>query len=72
MKKLLLLFSLLLSINSFSQNIYWFDVIIDVDGGNASNVAELVTDYYSSIKIPEDCVWLLISFMIIEQHPFYN
>ena len=54
MKKLLLLFSLLLSINGFSQNIYWFDVIIDVDGGNASNVAELVTDYYSSIKIPED------------------
>ena len=54
MKKLLLLFSLLLSINGFSQNIYWFDVIIDVDGGNASNVAELVTDYYSSIKIPDD------------------
>ena len=54
MKKLLLLFSLLLSINGFSQNIYWFDVIIDVDGGNASNVAELITDYYSSIKIPED------------------
>ena len=54
MKKLLLLFSLLLSINGFSQNIYWFDVIIDVDGGNASNVTELVTDYYSSIKIPED------------------
>ena len=54
MKKILLLFSLLLSFNSFSQNIYWFDVIIDVDGGNASNVAELVTDYYSSIKIPED------------------
>ena len=54
MKKLLLLFSLLLSINGFSQNIYWFDVIIDVDGGNASNVAKLVTDYYSSIKIPED------------------
>ena len=54
MKKLLLLFSLLLSINGFSQNIYWFDVIIDVDGGNASNVGELVTDYYSSIKIPED------------------
>ena len=54
MKKLLIFFSLLLSINGFSQNIYWFDVIIDVDGGNASNVAELVTDYYSSIKIPED------------------
>ena len=54
MKKLLILFSLLLSINGFSQNIYWFDVIIDVDGGNASNVAELITDYYSSIKIPED------------------
>jgi len=54
MKKILLLFSLLLSFNSFSQNIYWFDVIIDVDRGNASNVAELVTDYYSSIKIPED------------------
>ena len=54
MKKLLLLFSLFISFTSFSQNIYWFDVTIDVDGGNASSVAELVTGYYSSIKIPED------------------
>ena len=54
MKKLLLLFSLLISFTGFSQNIYWFDVTIDVDGGNASSVEELVTDYYSSIKIPED------------------
>ena len=54
MKKLLLLFSLFISFTSFSQNIYWFDVTIDVDGGNASSVAELVTGYYSGIKIPED------------------
>jgi len=54
MKKLLLLFSLLMSFNSLSQNIYWYDVIIDVDGEDAANVAELVTDYYSSIDIPED------------------
>tara|TARA_A100001011_G_scaffold61475_1_gene61468 strand:- start:7811 stop:8491 length:681 start_codon:yes stop_codon:yes gene_type:complete len=54
MKKLLLLFSLLMSFNSVSQNIYWYDVIIDVDGEDAANVAELVTDYYSSIDIPED------------------
>tara|TARA_B100001027_G_scaffold101769_1_gene69923 strand:- start:1288 stop:1968 length:681 start_codon:yes stop_codon:yes gene_type:complete len=54
MKKLLLLFSLLISFNSLSQNIYWYDVIIDVDGEDAANVAELVTDYYSSIDIPED------------------
>ena len=46
--------SLFISFTSFSQNIYWFDVTIDVDGGNASSVAELVTGYYSSIKIPED------------------
>ncbi|MAW08745.1 MAG: hypothetical protein CBD60_00320 [Flavobacteriaceae bacterium TMED200] len=54
MKKLLLLFSLFISFTIFSQNIYWLDVTIDVDGGNASSVAELVTAYYSSIKIPED------------------
>ena len=54
MKKLLLLFSLLISFNSLSQNIYWYDVIIDVDGEDAANVAELVTDYYSNIDIPED------------------
>ncbi len=54
MKKLLLLFSLLMSFNSLCQNIYWYDVIIDVDGEDAANVAELVTDYYSSIDIPED------------------
>ena len=38
--------------NSFSQNIYWFDVIIDVDGGNASNVAELQTYAMPAIFIP--------------------
>tara|TARA_A100001015_G_scaffold303510_1_gene393273 strand:- start:136 stop:783 length:648 start_codon:yes stop_codon:yes gene_type:complete len=43
-----------MSFNSVSQNIYWYDVIIDVDGEDAANVAELVTDYYSSIDIPED------------------
>ena len=32
MKKLLLLFGLFISINSYSQNIYWYDVIIDVNG----------------------------------------
>ena len=54
MKKLLLLFSLLISFNGLSQKIYWYDVIIDVDGEDAANVAELVTDYYSSIDVPED------------------
>ena len=54
MKKLLLLFSLLISFNGLSQKIYWYDVIIDVDGEDAADVAELVTDYYSSIDVPED------------------
>ena len=54
MKKLLLLFGLFISINSYSQNIYWYDVIIDVNGEDAESVIELVTDYYSNIDIPKD------------------
>ena len=54
MKKILLLFCLFISINSYCQNIHWYDVIIDVNGEDAESVIELVTEYYSNIDIPKD------------------
>ena len=43
MKKLLLLFSLLISFNGLSQKIYLYHDIIDVDAEDAEEVTELVT-----------------------------
>ena len=48
MKKLILLFSLLLSSFAFSQNVFWYDVLLEVDSKNASTVAGLVDGFYSN------------------------
>tara|TARA_B100001250_G_scaffold331090_1_gene296126 strand:+ start:756 stop:1442 length:687 start_codon:yes stop_codon:yes gene_type:complete len=48
MKKIILLLSLLLSSFAFSQNIFWYDVLLEVDSKNASTVAGLVDGFYSN------------------------
>ena len=56
MKKLLLLFSFIAltatSLNAQNQ-VYWEDVHIVVEPGNATFVLGLMDDFYSSIEIPE-------------------
>ena len=48
MRNLILLFSFLFSSFVFSQNIFWYDVLLEVDGKNASTVAGLVDGFYSN------------------------
>ena len=48
MKKSILLLSLLVSSFVFSQNIFWYDVLLEVDSKNASTVAGLVDGFYSN------------------------
>ena len=44
MKNVFILFSILISSLTFSQNVFWYDVMLEVDGKNASTVASLVDD----------------------------
>ena len=48
MKKTLLFFSLLASSFLFSQNVYWYDVLLEVDSKDNSTVTNLVDDFYSN------------------------
>ena len=50
MKNVFILFSILISSLTFSQNVFWYDVMLEVDGKNASTVASLVDDFYSNHK----------------------
>ena len=48
MKKSILLLSLLVSSFVFSQNVFWYDVLLELDSKNASTVAGLVDGFYSN------------------------
>jgi hypothetical protein len=54
MKNVLLIVSLFVSSLVFSQDTYWYDVLLEVKGENTENVASLVDEYYSNIDIPEN------------------
>ena len=54
MKKILIVFSILFSSLTFSQNIFWYDVMIEVKGKNASTVAGLIDDFYLNHKKSSD------------------
>ena len=54
MKNVFILFSILISSLTFSQNVFWYDVMLEVDGKNASTVASLVDDFYSNHKKSSD------------------
>ena len=38
----------------FSQNVFWYDVLLEVDSKNASTVAELIDGFYSNHPKPSD------------------
>ena len=54
MKKIFTVFSILISSLVFSQDIYWYDVMLEVDSKNASTVASLVDDFYSNHSKPSN------------------
>ncbi len=54
MKKVFTVFSFLISSLVFSQNFYWYDVMLEVDSKNVSTVAGLVDGFYSSHPKPSN------------------
>ena len=54
MKKFLLLLSFLFSVSLFSQQLYWYDVILEVNGEDTVQFEEAVDSYYSSVDFPSD------------------
>ncbi len=54
MKKSILLLSLLVSSFVFSQNIFWYDVLLEVDSKNVSTVAGLIDGFYSNHEKSSD------------------
>lgn len=56
MKKTLLLFSLFISSFMFSQNIFWYDVLLEIDINETESAANLIDGFYSNHTIPEDVV----------------
>ena len=54
MKKIFTLLSILISSLVFSQNLFWYDVMLEVDSNDAPTVASLVDDFYSNHPKPSD------------------
>jgi hypothetical protein len=54
MKKYVYLLSLLFSISLSSQELYWYDVILEVEGEDLVEFEKAVDDFYSSVDFPED------------------
>lgn len=54
MKKIFTLLSILICSLVFSQNLFWYDVMLEVDSKDASTVASLVDDFYSNHPKPSD------------------
>jgi hypothetical protein len=61
MKKLFLL-TFVIPFLGFSQQLFWYDVFLEVESENVSAVATLVNDFYSTIEKPSD---LSVSFSSI-------
>ena len=54
MKKTLLLFSLFVSSFMFSQNVFWYDVLLEINATDTESAANLIDGFYSNHTIAED------------------
>ena len=53
MKKLIYIFTFLFSFSLSAQDLYWYDVILDVKNQNAKAFENAVDKFYSSVDFPE-------------------
>ena len=53
MKKLIYIFTFLLSFSLSAQDLYWYDVFLDVKNQNAKAFENAVDKFYSSVDFPE-------------------
>ena len=54
MKKITLLLAILFSISLSSQELYWYDVILEVEGEDTVEFEKTVDKFYSSVDFPDD------------------
>ena len=54
MKKYIFLLTFFFSYSLSGQDLYWYDVLLDVNLGNAKEFEKAVDDFYSSVEFPED------------------
>jgi len=54
MKKYIFLLTFFFSFSLSGQDLYWYDVLLDVNLGNAKEFEKAVDDFYSSVEFPED------------------
>ena len=54
MKKIFTIFSLIICSLVYSQNLFWYNVHLEVDSKDASSVAGLVDDFYSNHPKPDN------------------
>ena len=54
MKKYIYILTILFSTSLTSQELYWYDVILEVDGVDNNKFEETVDAYYSTVDFPED------------------
>ena len=54
MKKYLYFLSFLFSISLISQELYWYDVILEVEGEDVVEFEKTVDKFYSSVDFPDD------------------
>ena len=54
MKKIFILLSFLICSLAYSQNVFWYNVMLEVDSSDASSVAGLIDDFYSNHPKPSN------------------
>ena len=54
MKKYIFILTLLFSFSVSAQDLYWYDVLLDVKNERAKDFEKAVDDFYSSVNFPED------------------
>ena len=53
MKKYIFILTLLFSFSVSAQDLYWYDVLLDVKNETAKDFEKAVDDFYSSVDFPE-------------------
>ena len=53
MKNLIYILLFLISFSSYSQDLYWYDVILDIKNQNSKDFENAVDKFYSNIDFPE-------------------
>ena len=72
MKEWLLLLSFLFSVSLFSQQLYWYDVILEVNGEDTVQFEEAVDSYYSSVDFPADVTMIPVFVLLKKMPEFLN